>query len=86
VKTFQLEIEGLQGSQSKRAAESALVKVDGVYSATVSPKEGTAVITARDRVEGDDLLKAVSEAGFEGDLVDTEIVELTGTTSESSDE
>lgn len=86
MKTFQLEIEGLKGSQSKRAAESALVKIDGVYSATVSPKEGTAMVTARDRVEGDDLLEAVSGAGFEAEIVDTEIVELTGATSESSDE
>jgi len=85
VKTFQLGIEGLKGSQSKRTAESALVKVDGVYSATVSPKEGTAVVTARDRVEGNDLVEAVSGAGFEAEIVDTEIVELTGAIPESSE-
>lgn len=82
MKRFELSVEGIDSGEAKRTAESALVKVDGVYSAMVSRKEGTASITARNRVEPDDVIAAASEAGFEAELTSSETVELTGSESE----
>lgn len=77
MKKFELSVEGIESGETKRTAESALVKVDGVYSAMVSRKEGTASITARNRVEPDDVIAAASDAGFEAELTSSETVELT---------
>lgn len=85
MKKFELTVEGIDSGEAKRTAESALVKVDGVYSAMVSRKEGTASITARNRVEPDDVLAAASDAGFEAELTSSETVELTGSESEESE-
>lgn len=82
MKKFELTVEGIDSGEAKRTAESALVKVDGVYSAMVSRKEGTASITARNRVEPDDVLAAASDAGFEAELTSSETVELAGSESE----
>lgn len=77
MKRFEFTIEGIDSGEDKRTAESALVKVDGVYSAMVSRSEGTASITARDRVDPEDLRGAASDAGYEAELTSSESVELT---------
>jgi copper chaperone CopZ len=47
------------------------MNVDGVVNADVSFEDATAMVTIRpDRVRGEDLTRAVQEAGFEAQVVE----------------
>ena len=60
-----LKIEGMMCGHCEMHTKKALEAVDGVASAEVSHKTGTAVITLVKDVSNDVLKRAVAEQGYE---------------------
>ena len=60
-----LKIEGMMCNHCEMHVKKALEALDGVTSAEVSHKTGTAVITLAKEVSNDVLKQAVAEQGYE---------------------
>ena len=63
--TKTLKIEGMMCGHCEMHTKKALEALDGVASAEVSHKTGTAVVTLTKEVSNDVLKKAVAEQGYE---------------------
>ena len=60
-----LKIEGMMCGHCEMHVKQALEALDGVTSAVVSHKTGTAVVTLNQDVSNDVLKQAVAEQGYE---------------------
>lgn len=64
MKKVKLKIEGMHCAACAGNVERALLKVEGVNSATVSVMTNKAIIETDDSVDEDSLKKAVSHVGY----------------------
>ena len=59
-----MKIEGMMGPHCEAAVKNALESLEGVASADVSHKDGTAIVTLSSAVDGEVLLNAVEAKGY----------------------
>jgi copper chaperone CopZ len=62
--SLHLQISGMTCSHCQAKVQRALQAVDGVYSATVDLPAGAAEVDASDAVAADQLVAAVTRAGY----------------------